>query len=101
VHQVLAHGILLLLFTGSVLVGRSVSDNFRKHDRRWPEHHLVLSFSAQEPPGHPLVIQSTRICPQLYTNHAAVLSPGGLDEPLAGLVAQSQALRNPKKTAER
>jgi hypothetical protein len=101
VHQVLAHEILLLLFTGSVPVGRSVSDNFRKHDRRWPEHHLVLSFSAQEPPGHPLVIQSTRIRLRLYTIHAAAQPPGGLDERLAGLVAQSQALRNLKKTAER
>ena len=47
------------------------------------------------------MIQSTRIRLRLYTIHAATLPSGGLDERLAGLVAQSQALKNLKKTAER
>lgn len=78
-----------------------ISLPFRKRDKHWPEHHLVLSFSAQAPPAHPRMIQSTRIRRQLYTIHAVVLLPDLLDGNLTGLVAQSQALRNPLKPVER
>lgn len=75
-----------------------VSYPFRKRYKNWPEHHLILSFSADQPYEHGNLVAPAFIRPGLYTLHALIPEPVDIPSEIHDLITLAHARKNGRST---